>query len=205
MTPTLAQLVAAVQGAWRLMLWDREGLTRFDMTIEGFWRSFYAPVAALPLVIMIHVAHLNMMAETALLNPDASLPETPTTGLYLTIKTITYIGEVILFPLLMVLISRRMPLAANYVPFIIAWNWVNALIIGVLAVPHLLYLAGAIGLVSIYGFQVIVLGISILCLYYTTWAALETPPLAASIILALSIILGLSLEAVFSLIFGVAG
>lgn len=205
MTPTLAQLIAAVQGAWRLMLWDRDGLTRFDMTIEGFWRSFYAPAAALPLVTLIHVAHLSMMAETTLLNPDAGLPETPTTGLYLTIKTFTYIGEVTLFPLLMVLISRRMTIAARFVPFIIAWNWVNSLIIGVLTIPHLLYLSGAIGLVSIYGFQVIILGVSILCLYYTTWAALETPPLVASIILALSIILGLGLEAVFSLIFGVVG
>lgn len=203
MTPTLAQLIAAVQGAWRLMLWDRDGLTRFDMTIEGFWRSFYAPAAALPLVTLVHVAHLSMMAETALLNPDAGLPETPETGLYLTIKTFTYIGEVILFPLLMVLVSRRMTLAARFVPFIITWNWVNALIIGILAIPHLLYLSGIIGLVSIYGFQVIILGVSILCLYFTTWVALETPPLVASIILALSIILGLGLEAVFSLIFGV--
>lgn len=200
MTPTLAQFVAAIQGAWRLMLWDRDGLARFDMSIEGFWRSFYAPAAALPLVIMVHVAHLSMMEETALLNPDAGLPETPTTGLYLSLKTVTYLGEVALFPLLMVLISRRMELATRYVPFIIAWNWVNALIIAVLAIPHLLYLVGAIGLVSIYGFQVIILGISILCLCYTTWAALETPPLVASIILALSIILGLFLEAVFSLI-----
>lgn len=202
MTPTLAQLIAAVQGAWRLMLWDREGLARFDMTIEGFWRSFYAPAAALPLVTLIHVAHLMMMEETALLNPDAGLPEVPATGLYLTIKTITYIGEVTLFPLLMVFVSRRMTIAARFVPFIITWNWVNALIIGVLFIPHLLYLAGAIGLVSIYGFQVIILGVSILCLYYTTWAALETPPLVASIILALSIILGLGLEAVLSLILG---
>ena len=202
MTPTLAQLIAAVQGAWRLMLWDKEGLARFDMTIEGFWRSFYAPAAALPAVILIHTAHLVMMNETALLNPEAGLPEVPTTGFYLAIKTAGYIGEVILFPILMVFISRRMTMSANYVPYIIAWNWVNALIIGVLAVPHLLYLAGAISLVSIYGFQVIILGLSILCLYFTTWAALKTPPLVASIILALSIVLGLALEAVLSTVFG---
>jgi hypothetical protein len=202
MTPTLAQLIAAVQGAWRLMLWDKEGLTRFDMTIEGFWRSFYAPAAALPAVILVHVAHLMMMNETALLNPDAGLPETPTTGLYLAIKTSGYIGEVILFPVLMVFISRRMAMSANYLPYIIAWNWVNALIIGVLAVPHLLYLAGVISLVSIYGFQVIILGLSILCLYFTTRTALKIQPLVASIILTLSIVLGLTLEAILATVFG---
>lgn len=200
MIPTLSELVSAVQGAWKLMLWDRGGLTRFDMTIEGFWRSFYAPLAAIPAVLLVYLAHLAMIAETAALNPDAGLPETPATGAYLAIKTASYVSEVVIFPLLMILVARRVELSARYVPFIIAWNWVNAVIIGLLAIPHLLYLTGTIGLVSIYGLQVIILGLSILCLYFTAWAALETPPLIASVILALSIVLGLTLEGVFSLL-----
>lgn len=198
--PTLSQLISSVQGAWRLMLWDRDGLDSFEMTIDGFWRSFYAPLAALPPAILVYLAHLAMTTETAVLNPDAGLPEAPATSVYLAIKVTAYISEVVFFPLLMVLVARRAQLAARYVPFIIAWNWVNALIIFLLAIPHLLYLSGAIGLVSIFGLQVIILGLSILCLYYTTWAALETPPLVASIILALSIIFGLTLESVFRLL-----
>ncbi len=200
MIPTLTELVSSVQGAWRLMLWDRDGLARFDMTIDGFWRSFYGPLAALPAALLVYTAHLAMIAETAVLNPDAGLPETPATGLYLAIKTASYILEVALFPLVMVLVARRTGLAARYVPFIIAWNWVNAVIVFLLAIPHLLYLAGAIGLVSIYGLQVIILGLSILCLYFTALAALETPPFVAGLILALSIILGLTLEGVISLL-----
>lgn len=182
------------------MLWDRDGLARFDMTIQGFWRSFYAPLAALPLAILVHVAHLAMIAETAVTNPDADLPDVPATQIYLMIKTATYAAEVILFPLLMILVARSSNLTTRYVPFIIAWNWVNALIVALLAIPHLLYLAGAVGLVSIYGFQVIIMGISIICLYFTTWASLETPPLIAGVILGLSIVLGLTLEALFSVV-----
>ena len=200
MIPTLPQLISAVQGAWRLMLWDREGLEKFDITIEGFWRSFFAPLAALPAAILVHVAYLAMVAETAATNPDAGLPDLPATGLYLAVKTATYTAEVILFPLLMILVARSAGLTERYVPFIIAWNWVNALIVGILTIPHLLYLTGALGLVSIYGFQVIILGVSIICLYFTTWASLRTPPMIASIILGLSIALGLALEGIFRLI-----
>lgn len=200
MIPTLSQLISAVQGAWRLMLWDRDGLDKFDMTIEGFWRSFYAPLAALPAFILVHVAYLAVIAETAATNPDVDLPDIPATNIYLAIKTIAYSAEVVLFPLLMILVVRTLNLTERYVPFIIAWNWVNALIVGLLAIPHLLYVTGAINLVSIYGFQVIILGVSMICLYFATWASLRTRPMIAGVILAISIALGLTLEGVVRLI-----
>ena len=47
-----ANLPANLSGAWDVMNGRAEGLNKFDLTIDGFWRSFGAIVLILPVALI---------------------------------------------------------------------------------------------------------------------------------------------------------
>ena len=59
-----------VFGAWRLLHFDRSGLSHFRATPEGFWNSFWVALIALPAEALMSLLVLSAVPETA---PEASL------------------------------------------------------------------------------------------------------------------------------------
>lgn len=100
--------------AWRLFLFDRTAIRVADSTIEGFWKSFYAAVIALPAVFILRVLFVDA-------SPD--LASHSGTGRIAMVFALDYVYQWVLFPLFMVYLAEGMGRSRQYVTFIVARNW----------------------------------------------------------------------------------
>ncbi len=95
---------------------DAGGMRQFDVSIAGFWRSFFAAVLVAPLYIL-----------RGLVDPGAST-ESEATGIGTALTAVvTYVLVWAAFPVAMIFISRLLDLRHAYVGFIVALNWARVL------------------------------------------------------------------------------
>ena len=113
--PSWAEIARSLSGAWRLLLLDTTGMNRFDVSIGGFWRSFFAAVLVAPLY-----------ALRGLIDPAASEAEAAGVGGALA-AVLTYVLVWAAFPIAMIFIARFLDLRKAYIGFIVALNWARVL------------------------------------------------------------------------------
>jgi hypothetical protein len=112
--PGLNEIARSVYGAWRLAHFDQSGMYSFNLSIEGFWRSFFAMVLSFGFLIV----------RDLLSAPPEPVPEgEPLIELSLAAGTFAFVLDWVLYPVVMAVVTRLMGIDANYVPFIIAHNW----------------------------------------------------------------------------------
>jgi|ETN07SMinimDraft_1059922.scaffolds.fasta_scaffold31546_2 hypothetical protein len=130
----LLEVTRSIHGAWRIARMDPDALNYFDLSIDGFWRSFVALLVVAPFYIMFLI--LNHGSQ-----PGLELPTGPvvSTEFYVAVKLIAYIIGWLIFPLVMVPISRLLDLSQSYIPYIIVWNWSNVLVMAVILPTVLLF------------------------------------------------------------------
>lgn len=109
------EIAFALFGALRLLVLDRGGMAYFNRTVEGFWRSFFAAVIVVPGYAVLTLLHLGVEPVTA--HP---------LRVFL-IETIAYVVGWVAFPLAMFYIARLMQRDAQYIGFIVAYNWAAVL------------------------------------------------------------------------------
>ena len=192
MFPTLQEFINAIRGAWGLMLWDDQALENFDQSIQGFWTSFAAPIAAFPAYILYILANQSASIQAAENLPEGSeIPPIPPTQALVTSASLTYMIGVILFPLLMIPFTRRLGLSHRFVPFIIARNWVNAVITFLLAAPSLLFLAGLFSGVATLGLIMLISIGAYAALFFTALTALQASRQIAISVVLIDFIIGI--------------
>lgn len=130
----LLEVTRSIHGAWRIARMDPDALNYFDLSIDGFGRSFVALLVVAPFYIMFLI--LNHGSQ-----PGLELPTGPvvSTEFYVAVKLIAYIIGWLIFPLVMVPISRLLDLSQSYIPYIIVWNWSNVLVMAVILPTVLLF------------------------------------------------------------------
>ncbi len=130
----LLEVTRSIHGAWRVARMDPDALDYFDLTIDGFWRSFAALLVVAPFYIIFLILNYGNQA-------GLGLPTGPvvSTEFYVAVKLVAYIIGWLAFPLIMVPISRLLDLSQNYVPYIIVWNWSNVLVMAVILPTVLLF------------------------------------------------------------------
>ena len=52
---SLADTKQALEGAWSIARRDPDAMSRFDLTVDGFWASFFAAVVAAPGYLLLLV------------------------------------------------------------------------------------------------------------------------------------------------------
>lgn len=115
------EIARSLRGALLLARFDPRGVGHFDVSLDGFWRSFLGALLVAPLTIG------NMLAEAG----DADIS-------WLS-EALRYMVGWALFPIVMIPMARVMGLSGQYVPFVIAYNWmqvVQAVLFFVLGVLH---------------------------------------------------------------------
>ncbi|MCB1493887.1 MAG: hypothetical protein KDJ77_19140 [Rhodobiaceae bacterium] len=128
----------AVPSAARLYRFDAGGMSGFDLSFEGFIRSFLVlgPVAVVYILLsqieFDHIINLGMV-------------EPPEPIAFFGWKMAGLIVDWFTFPLLMIPLSRWMGLSARYVPLIVALNWMSLIAILLWAIPAFLYGLGLVG------------------------------------------------------------
>jgi hypothetical protein len=122
MIPTREEIGRALAAAWRLFLNDPRGMAGFDVSVNGFWRSFSAIVPMLP----FYFAAFIVERQVRLADPDQ---EAFTNATFFAAKTIIVTIDWVAFPILLGLFARQLDIGRGYAGFIVARNWSSLLII----------------------------------------------------------------------------
>ncbi|MEO9903099.1 MAG: hypothetical protein ABJ360_16475 [Roseobacter sp.] len=129
------EIARALQGSWMLLRNRPEGMRGFDLSIEGFWRSFAVVFLLVPLFVVSSLAERKLLLDETDFLPAGSFWLAQFTSLGL---------DWVVLPLLLAGLAKPLGISAGYVPFIVARNWTSLLA----ALPYvfvgLLYLAGLI-------------------------------------------------------------
>ena len=101
-------------GAWRLLHFDRSGLSYFRATPEGFWNSFWVALIALPAEALMSLLVLSAVPETA---PEASLGRV--TLVFVFIFAVRWLAYLVTIAEISEAILRR----EHFVTYAVAYNW----------------------------------------------------------------------------------
>jgi hypothetical protein len=179
-----------IWGAVRIIGRDPGAFEEFNISADGFWRSFAAIVPTAILAWPLFLSSHQLAVETA--RADGS--PAPSFGLA---RDYVYLAlGFVIWPVAAALLAHALGVARNYSRYLIAYNWVSVPAIAINLVPHAAYLAGLLGWQGmIVPSLVIFIGLAYLS-WYVALRGLETTPLIAFAFLLADYALSFSLDAV---------
>ncbi len=187
--PTTAwlEMRLALAGTLRLAQGNRGGLTYFDRSLDGFWRSFRAAFIAYPLYLV-------------LLTMRVSVPEWHRSGglRIVIVETIAYIIAWVAFPLIMLAVTRWLGREHRFFDFMVPYNWSQ---VPQSALFVLVGLESESGVLSAPVAEAIDLAAAAAVLAYEWYIArvgLETTGLAAAVVVVVDLVLGAFLNHIAS-------
>jgi hypothetical protein len=122
MIPDQEEVFRSIYGAYRLARLDRSGMGHFNLSVEGFWRSFFAAVLVAP-------GYALLVMQDLLGRPEEVSP-----AWALVIETLGYAIGWAAFPLVAIVVTQLLGLSRNYAAMIIAANWAAVIQIGLFVV-----------------------------------------------------------------------
>jgi hypothetical protein len=159
-------------------------LDGFNLTIQGFWRSFAVIVAVIPASWVLVAAADRLALESSEIAAHLTLVQ----------GSLYVIAFSIAWPVGAAMLARAFGLGAHYLRYMIAYNWLSVPLSGLLIVPNLAYLAGIIGagLCSALGF--VAYGITLFYCLYLARIAFETRAAIALAFLLADLTLSIALS-----------
>jgi len=128
------EIARSLTGAWRVFLDKPDAAGFFDLTVNGFWRSFRAIVLMIPAYALTAAAEFQALVGS---------PAADFSGLnFVFAKTIASGLDWITFPILLALVAEPLGITRSYTSFIIVRNWGAVLASAPFAVIDLLYIFG---------------------------------------------------------------
>ena len=127
---TPSELSRSIFGAWLLARFNKNGLTFFDNTVEGFWRSFWAAAIVLPAYAIL----LTMRQSNGTIGVGAG------TAFY--INSVSYVIGWIAFPFATYYVAQMFNRGQWYCRYIEAYNWAVVLQITLMLVVSLAAASG---------------------------------------------------------------
>ncbi|MEM7043705.1 MAG: hypothetical protein AAF543_12915 [Pseudomonadota bacterium] len=121
MMPDRQEIFASLYGAWRLACFDESGMSHFNISVEGFWRSFFAAVILAPFYMLS-------------IGQDFMLPEGGFSFWAAMVHFLTYAVSWILFPLVAFFATDLLGLGQRFTALVVAVNWTSVLIFGLLTI-----------------------------------------------------------------------
>lgn len=132
--PTREEIGRSLTGAWQLFLNRPEGMRLFDLSVEGFWRSFRAIWLVLPAYALAAAAQYEQYLTD-------SVPDDVPSGLAYTVDKAIALGlDWIALPIILALVAGRLGIARTYPAYVVARNWtavIGALPFGIIAILSL--------------------------------------------------------------------
>ncbi|SNB64389.1 hypothetical protein SAMN07250955_10477 [Arboricoccus pini] len=114
-----------IRGAFRLARRDPAAMESFDLSVDGFYRSFLAALVTAPAYALQAVGSLLHGGWPTVMGPSGAVPMD---GIYLGFaQAVSYVAGWLVFPLVAILLTRLTGLTSRYVPLIVATNWSSVL------------------------------------------------------------------------------
>lgn len=195
---TSQEIRRSVAGAWALFKGQAEGMRAFDLTIEGFWRSFLVFFLLLPPFAISVLAEQKLSIEHL-----KDFAQTTSDGLYFLVQLLGFSTDWVLMPALLAAFARTLDIEKTYLPFIIARNWSSLIAVIPYTVPAALYLLGVISSGSMIFLSLVAMAVILRYRYMIARIALETSGALAVGIVALDFILSLLIGSAISRLTGI--
>lgn len=193
--PSGSEIQLYLSGAWRLMLGREDGLDRLDLSVDGFWNSFFAMVVAVPALAVGWVSVANRIGGAEFEGRVAVLIRLAS------IDMIAWVAPVAA----LALVARPAGIMHRFVPYVVASNWGSALLIWFMAPVSVLELVFPGALQAIDALALVVLIASLVLAWRLTRSALGMGTAVASAVFAgtffVSLIVVLSMQSMFGLSF----
>ena len=109
--PDRQEILNSIYGAYLLARMDGAGAGHFNLSVDGFWRSFFAAVLVAP-------GYALLVAERL-----SGQPEEVDGGRVFLVHTIAYALSWIVFPLAALVLTYLLNVTRNYVALIVMVNW----------------------------------------------------------------------------------
>ena len=170
-------------GAWCLLRGDEGGFDHFDLSQDGFYRSFWAVAFGLVGLVVILVADHRMGLYFAANVPDFDFRVA--LGPYVGIEALSGLGAWAMFLVLMVPFARHFGVGQNYGRFVIAYNWASLMMI-LLSLPlAMLGLSGEFSWDAIVFFQLLLGLVFLIYSWFVAYKGLGLGRLDAAAVIAL--------------------
>ena len=109
-----------------------EGLRQLDLTVDGFWNSFYAIPVAMPPMLLTWIAAANMRLG----HPGYTGTRTATVAIFGLIEIVGWVAPIVL----LALAARGVGLADRFVAYVVATNWASVIVAWLMAPASILAL-----------------------------------------------------------------
>lgn len=180
------EAATSLYGAYRLARFDTRGMTYFETSLAGFWRSFYAAVIVAPfyavLLVMRHAADTTGVGAVR----------------FASVEAIAYVIAWVAFPLAMVPLARVLDREERYLGYIVAYNWASVLQNGVYLPLVMLGVAGTISAETAQALGLTAISLILVYTWFITKVALTVGAGTAAALVALSLVLSILVDAVAS-------
>ncbi len=174
----------ALAGAAKLARFDASGVSHFDISIAGFWRSFWAAVIVAPFfVLLLILRHLDAGSVGGFFH-------------HLSIEFLTYVIAWVLFPLVMASVTRMLGCSEHFIAYIVAYNWCGVIQNGVYLPIAILAHTGAFSPGTANGLGLVAILWVLAFTFFVTRTTLRLPAGTAFGIVVLDLVLGLILDTV---------
>jgi len=171
MSIDIAYVRRSIDAALGLAVRDNRAWSGFDLTAEGFFRSFVAVVVVMPLNIVIDILATNVAIRKRIDEGQPVLGSYETSDAVF--STVALCVQSLIFPIAMIFVLRFLGLAHRYSALVIAHNWGTVVVVA-LNIPA--YALATIGLLSpdqAFDLTFIVLGLTLYYRFYITQTALD--------------------------------
>lgn len=181
--PSFRDMVYGLYGAFRLARLDPGGMTYFEQTVEGFWKSFFAAALVAPGYALLVLFDLSARES------DAGLLR------ILIVQLCAYSLSWTAYPLIMHHVCESMGRQPAYVGFIVAFNWAKVIQMAVYLPAVLIVATGVLpgGLAALLNAAVylVLLGYQ----WFVTRTALDLAGLGAVGLVVLDVLIGIIISA----------
>ena len=137
--PDREEIYRSIYGAWRIARLDPGALRWFDVSADGFYRSFFvmaliAPFALLLLLVVYVADPMTLPGEFSDgVSPDIGLgPKEPGFAVFVVVQGLFYVLDWLGYAALMVPVTMLLGATGGYATYIVVWNWSHVLEVAVL-------------------------------------------------------------------------
>lgn len=122
--PSGNEIQQYLTGAWRLMLGHGDGLKLLDLSVDGFWNSFFAIVLALPAFFVSWAGIANRLGVQ---------PELYGSPLSIVLRlAIVDLGAWVLPLVALAFAAPRAGIGGRFVHYVVASNWGSVLVVWIM-------------------------------------------------------------------------
>lgn len=183
--PFKQEIFQSIYGAWRIARFDPNAMNHFNLSLQGFWRSFFASILLAPFFLISKIVNeVGAGAEQMSQGPVG----------YTVFWLFVWFLAWAVFPIVMVLVASLLKLSDTYVPFIIAWNW-SSVLMAILLYPF--YILHGLNLIGQEAAALLMMAAQISVFYYSylvTRASLQCALFAAIGVVIMEFLLGLLIQ-----------